>query len=232
LLGTALGSLTETQAFVENMIRENEAAPMPRAFSASVHNASASRVAIALKARGENQTFVGGELSFVQALFAAARRSATGETGPVLVGALDEVTDYVRVGREHCPSSLDAGEGGAILYCDAPDAPALAMLRLVAFGPSPDAAAWIARHAEGVEADCALVPTAALGEGLKNAVVAPPLTGDHPAAAASAVALAVAVIVGELPPATLGCDAVPSRILVVAASRFGEFGLLLLEAPQ
>ena len=45
--GTAYGDATETEAFVENMILNHEEFPKPRAFAASVHNAMASRVAMA-----------------------------------------------------------------------------------------------------------------------------------------------------------------------------------------
>ena len=119
--GTALGCLTETAAFVENMIRENEEMPKPRAFSSSVHNAIASRVALDVGAHGPCRTFVHGAVSFVQALFAART--------PALVGGLDERTSYV---EQICP---DATEGGAVLYC-ADDGPGLAVIRRAVFARS------------------------------------------------------------------------------------------------
>jgi len=121
--GTALGCLTETEAFVENMVRAREEMPKPRAFSSSVHNAIASRVAMEIGARGPCRTFVHGEVSFVQALFAAR--------APALIGALDERTAYVDRGRRACGKG-PGGEGGAVLYC-ADDAPGLAVIRTVLF---------------------------------------------------------------------------------------------------
>ena len=116
--GTAFGSLTETESFVENMIRAREETPKPRHFSASVHNAMASRVAMALGAKGPCRTFVHGELSFLQAV-RSARRSRF-----ALVGALDERTPYVDRAREvcgkgaggdHVPIPLeDVGRGTAV----------------------------------------------------------------------------------------------------------------------
>ena len=108
--GTALGSLTETESFVENMIRAHEETPKPRHFSASVHNAMASRVAIAIGAKGPCRTFVHGELSFLQAV-RSARRSRF-----AVVGALDERTPYVDRAREACGKGA-GGEGGAVFFC-------------------------------------------------------------------------------------------------------------------
>ena len=113
--GTALGSLTETESFLENMIRAREETPKPRHFSASVHNAMASRVAMALGAKGPCRTFVHGELSFLQAV-RSARRSRF-----ALVGALDERTPYVDRAREVCGKGA-GGEGGAVFFCGEGDA--------------------------------------------------------------------------------------------------------------
>jgi hypothetical protein len=225
-LGTALGSLTETEVFIETMIRENESTPRPRAFSASVHNASASRIAIAIKARGENQTFVHGELSFVQAAFAAARRRGP---GPALFGACDELTDYVNRGRRACsaPPAHPAAEGGAILVAD-DSKPTLATVRVAAFGPAPDPKAWLQDHDL---TGAVLVPTAALAELIPDAVLTPPFTGEHPARAASATALAVAVLAGELAPSALDLPEGLTTITVVSASRFRELGLLVVSKP-
>jgi hypothetical protein len=108
--GTAYGDATETEAFVENMIVNHEEFPKPRAFAASVHNAMASRLAMALGLHGPNRTYVHGEMSFLLAL-RAARHHPT-----ALVGALDESTPLIRAGHETCGHPL-AGEGGGVLYC-------------------------------------------------------------------------------------------------------------------
>lgn len=107
--GTTYGAETETEAFVENMIRENEQLPKPRAFSASVHNSMATRVAIALGVRGTNRTYVQAEHSLYLALRAAARASVA------LIGSLDESTALLRRGHTEYDDVLE-GEGGAVLY--------------------------------------------------------------------------------------------------------------------
>ena len=105
--GTGYGAATETEAFVENMFALNEEQPKPRQFAASVHNAMASRVAMALGARGPNRTFVQGAMSFWWALHSARGRPLS------IVGALDESTPYIRRGRASCGKS-EGGEGGAV----------------------------------------------------------------------------------------------------------------------
>ena len=129
--GTAYGDATETEAFVENMIVNHEQFPKPRAFAASVHNAMASRVAMALKLTGPNRTYVHGEMSFLLAL-RAARHQPT-----ALVGALDESTPLIRAGHETCGHPLQ-GEGGGVLYCRNDEEGALARVLFDA-----DAEVWV-----------------------------------------------------------------------------------------
>ena len=203
VFGTALGCLTETESFVENMIRAKEATPKPRAFSASVHNAIASRVAMALVARGACRTFVHGEISFLLALRSART--------PALVGALDEHTPYVDRGRAACtspPGKGEPGEGGAVFFCG--EGPPLAIIREVRFARPDDPAAWIAERAEGADAT----------------LRAP---GDHPSSAAVTTAIAVAVLAGTLEPPQAGLDQRPGSIAVAAASRLGDAGVLIVE---
>jgi len=119
--GTAYGDATETEAFVENMICNHEQFPKPRAFSASVHNAMAARVAMDLGITGPNRTYVHGELSFYLALRAARRHAC------ILVGALDESTPLIRAGHDSCNRPLRS-EGGGVLYCRADDEGALARI--------------------------------------------------------------------------------------------------------
>jgi len=233
LFGTALGCVTETAAFLENMIREAEALPLPRAFAASVHNAVASRVALAIGARGECQTFVHGEVSFAQALFAALRRRARGERGPVIVGAADEAPPHVALARRAlgCPDA-DA-EGGAVLLCgDAEGRPPLAWVRRAAFARPRDPLAWLATQFAATPADALfldLPPEHALeSHAALLTVDARRLVGGHPSGAAVAAALAVALVSGEVDAGALSLEATPRTVAVVSASRFGDVGLVVV----
>jgi hypothetical protein len=131
MFGTGYGSATETEAFVENMIRKDEEAPKPRHFSVSVHNAIASRVSITLGAKGPSRTFVHGELSFALAL-----RSALAHDWAI-AGGLDESSPYIRRGRVACGEEEGPFEGGGVLFLGA-RGDAKALLRL-----DGDAEAWV-----------------------------------------------------------------------------------------
>lgn len=232
LFGTALGCLTETAAFVENLITEDGAAPKPRAFTASVHNAVASEVARKLGARGECQTFVQGELSHIAPLFAAARARARGSSGAALVGALDEWTPYVGRGRAACGEESAAAEGGALLHLAgaAGARPSLARVTQVCLGRPRDPRAWF--EARAGEAQAVLSARAGLELAGARGIDASAFSGDFPAAGAVALALCVALLAGEAAPEDFGIHQRPARLAVLSASRFGEWGLVTVEAPR
>lgn len=230
LVGTALGCLTETAAFVENMIREDGAAPKPRAFTASVHNAIASEVARKLGARGECQTFVQGELSHVATLFAASRARARGAQGPQVVGALDEWTDYVARGRAECDGGSTAAEGGALFYLagtERSNTP-LARISQIALARPRDPAAWFATRCAPVER--VLCSAAGSAVAAELALETTPWTGDFPAAGAVAMALGTALLCGEAQPAAFGLETCPRSLGVLSCTRFGEWGWVAIEA--
>ncbi len=98
----------------------------------------------------------------------------------------------------------------------------LARIELLGFGCG--GAEWL--EARLGHADAVLVPDASLVPG---GIDYTPFTGDHPSRAAAATALAVAILAGELPPDALGLDPAPDTLVVVAATRFGEVGALVVK---
>jgi 3-oxoacyl-(acyl-carrier-protein) synthase len=99
-VGTALGTLAETAAFLENMVERDESEPRPARFINSVHNAIASRIAISLGCTGENHTFTHQAVSFELALWHAMHLLRSGRAGQAIVCAADEWSPYVNaVGR-------------------------------------------------------------------------------------------------------------------------------------
>jgi hypothetical protein len=236
--GTALGCLTETQAFLENLILKSEATPMPRAFSASVHNAIASQISIALKTHGESQTFVHAEVAFLQALFAAVRHWEREKGGSILVGGVDECTPHAGEARAALNWRETTAEGGAVLVCGAPssETPALARFRRVSLARQRDPLAWIANELRDERVDALLMAYPA-GSPESHATLTMPLrviesralTGDHQSSVAASAAIAVAALSGELDPAALSLPNVPRVLAIAAASRFGDAGLAVLE---
>lgn len=94
VIGTGFGALTDTAAFVENMILKDERAPRPAAFTNSVHNALAARVAMEIKLAGLNSTPVQRDISFETALWQGATELAAERATLALVGAADELNQY------------------------------------------------------------------------------------------------------------------------------------------
>ncbi len=211
---------------------------MPRAFSSAVHNAVAARLAIALGARGENQTFVHAEVSIVQALFHAELGRRRAQDAVILVGGADEGTPYVARARAAQGNAGRAGEGGAVFLCGPPATPALAVVRQVAFGRFRDLASWCAEHLlPGTRADAVLLPPSAVAPPLPSSLAAlgrqvpAPWAGNHPSAAACALAVAAGALAGEVPAAELSLDRPPAALALLVASRFQDAGLVVLERP-
>jgi 3-oxoacyl-(acyl-carrier-protein) synthase len=155
LVGTGLGCLEDTVAFLRNRIENDERNPMPARFIHSVHNALASRTAIEVGARRMNGTTVQNEVSFEAALWQARRLIERGEARRVLVGAADELNDCALAAREHWrrgdkTAGVPPGEVAAMVALGPDDPAATARVAAVALGR-------LARDAKGdadIEAEC------------------------------------------------------------------------------
>ena len=95
LVGTGLGEMGQTAAFLENLVRKHEAEPLPARFVNSVHNALASQIAILLGCTGENHTFTHGFASFELALWQATVALRAGRARTALVCGADETSPYL-----------------------------------------------------------------------------------------------------------------------------------------
>lgn len=225
LVGTSLGCATETEQFLLHMIEADEATPKPRAFSQSVHCAIAAQVAIEFGARGEAQTITHGEVSFGLATLAAHALRRRDPDAPILLGALDEGDTMITRGA--CPSlPPHATEAGALLLAAGP-AGAIAELQFVLGGRAFDdtAARALAAATEGAP----LLWLPPLGERTAPAAAArahvlPATLGGT----ATAVALALATVTGELPPTWLGLAARPAALAVATASRHRDWNAVLV----
>ncbi|MEK7721438.1 MAG: beta-ketoacyl synthase N-terminal-like domain-containing protein [Elusimicrobiota bacterium] len=93
-VGTGLGSLGETAAFLENMIQLGENFPKPANFINSVHNAAASSLALEFSLKGENITVAHREISFDAALWHALSGLKQGRVKNAVVCGADELNYY------------------------------------------------------------------------------------------------------------------------------------------
>jgi 3-oxoacyl-[acyl-carrier-protein] synthase II len=90
--GTGLGSIDDTEKFLNAMIDNNEKFLQPTYFIQSTHNTISSQIAINLKCYGHNNTFVHGGISFECALSEAMMLFKDKRINSALIGGYDEMT--------------------------------------------------------------------------------------------------------------------------------------------
>ncbi len=93
ITGTALGSIGDSGAFLKLITESDEENLSPTHFIQSTHNAVSAQIALTLKCHGYNQTYVHKGISFESALLDGVLYLKEGNTGGVLVGGTDEITD-------------------------------------------------------------------------------------------------------------------------------------------
>ncbi len=93
-VGTGLGSLNETAAFIEGMVLNGEELVKPGNFVNSVHNAAASSLAVEYSLKGENITVAHREISFDAALGHAISALRMGRVKRAVVCGADELNYY------------------------------------------------------------------------------------------------------------------------------------------
>ncbi|MDO9372889.1 MAG: beta-ketoacyl synthase N-terminal-like domain-containing protein [Ferruginibacter sp.] len=92
--GTAYGCLEDTGIFLSRMVEQQEALLAPTAFIQSTHNTVGAQIALMLGCNGYNNVFVHRAFSFESALLDAMMLVAENDANTVLVGAVDEITNY------------------------------------------------------------------------------------------------------------------------------------------
>ncbi|MEJ0079480.1 MAG: beta-ketoacyl synthase chain length factor [Puia sp.] len=121
LTATAYGCLEDSSTFLRKMIEFDEQTLSPTAFIQSTHNTVGAQIALLLKCHHYNNTIVHRAFSFENALTEATLLLEEG-VSPVLVGAMDEITDdshaiLSRFGLYINDSGNIAGEGAAFFCC-------------------------------------------------------------------------------------------------------------------
>jgi 3-oxoacyl-[acyl-carrier-protein] synthase II len=125
LTATAYGCLEDSSTFLRKMIEFEETLLSPTAFIQSTHNTVGAQIALLLKCHHYNNTIVHRAYSFENALTESKLLLQDG-IGPVLVGAIDEITDdrhaiLSRFGLYRKPANSPgniAGEGASFFLVD------------------------------------------------------------------------------------------------------------------
>lgn len=96
ITGTGMGCIEDSDKFLKAIIDNGEQFLTPTSFIQSTHNTVASSIAIAMGCKSYNFTYVNGAVSFESALLDAKLQFDAGEANSVLVGGIDEMTEYTK----------------------------------------------------------------------------------------------------------------------------------------
>ncbi|MGJ8591513.1 MAG: beta-ketoacyl synthase chain length factor [Aquaticitalea sp.] len=119
LTGTGMGCIEDTEKFLNAIIENEEEFLTPTAFIQSTHNTVGAQIALNLKCKAYNNTYVHGSLSFESALLDAHLLLSQNEARNILVGGVDElgteIIDAVRMMEDKTSDgiSLPFGEGAS-----------------------------------------------------------------------------------------------------------------------
>jgi hypothetical protein len=94
ITGTGYGCLEDTGTFLAKMIENDEMALNPTPFIQSTHNTIGSQIALFIGCQGYNQTYTQQSFSFETALIDAMLELEDMPGQRLLVGGVDEITDY------------------------------------------------------------------------------------------------------------------------------------------
>jgi len=125
VLGTGLGTLEETIAFMKGYLDGGPEAASPLLFPSSVMNAAAGQMALECKLRGVNSTVNHRDASPLLALTMACDLLALGRADALVVGAVDELSapalaGYAKLGAGVAVNGagLALGEGAAMVIVE------------------------------------------------------------------------------------------------------------------
>ena len=119
VLGTGLGTLDETIAFMRGYLDGGPEAASPLLFPSSVMNAAAGQLALECKLRGVNSTVNHRDASALSALTMACDLLELGRADALLVGAVDELSPPALAGyRKLGAGALVLGEGAGMLLVE------------------------------------------------------------------------------------------------------------------
>ena len=122
VLGTGLGTLEETIAFMRGYLEGGPEAASPLLFPSSVMNAAAGQLALECKLRGVNSTVNHRDASPLSALTMACDLLELGRADALVVGAVDELSGPALAGYKKLGAGdVVLGEGAAMLLVERED---------------------------------------------------------------------------------------------------------------
>ena len=93
ITATGLGSVEDTDKFLDNLIDDQESFLNPTPFIQSTHNTVAARIAIETGCCNYNMTYVHKNSAFEQAMLDAMLKINSGEYKNILLGGTEEITE-------------------------------------------------------------------------------------------------------------------------------------------
>jgi hypothetical protein len=94
ITGTGMGCIEDSDKFLKAIIDNNEEFLTPTSFIQSTHNTVGSQIALGMQCKAYNFTYVNAAVSFESALLDAKLQIDADEAASVLIGGVDEMTDY------------------------------------------------------------------------------------------------------------------------------------------
>lgn len=117
ITGTGMGCIEDTEKFLNSIIANDEKFLTPTSFIQSTHNTVGAQIALGLKCKAYNNTYVHASISFESALLDAQLLLEQEEAQHVLVGGVDElgkeIVHHVRMMEDADPQGMQVpiGEG-------------------------------------------------------------------------------------------------------------------------
>lgn len=94
ITGTGMGCMQDSEKFLNNLINHDEEYLTPTSFIQSTHNTVGGQVALGLKCKAYNFTYVNTGVSFESALLDGLMKVENQESQNILIGGIDELADH------------------------------------------------------------------------------------------------------------------------------------------
>lgn len=94
ITGTGMGCIEDSDKFLKALLDNNEEFLTPTSFIQSTHNTVGSQIALGIQCKAYNFTYVNAAVSFESAILDAKMQIDSDESSTILVGGIDEMSDY------------------------------------------------------------------------------------------------------------------------------------------